>query len=480
MPSRSPSASRPAWRNRRWCTACRGYYHGASCGCAWSWGSPAASPPAGSAQDWAAPASWSQGPAPGWVATAQDRTWTAWSQDGTLSTATTAAWSGAQNRARSTSSGRRRERSLSRQRKPSEASLWGTWEQRELLTKLRAAEKACVAAGDSEGAIAVSAQCDTVTESMYEALPMHARIAHWEGRLAAQHEMVARLTELAALQLLKLNKTKSALNTAEGDLTTQERKLRELAEEQASWGPGTNLSVPEPNGGPDTWDGYVWDYHTMDWKWLQAAPPNAVTDPYLQEDMELKDNILLLLRQVHDHAPTSSAYALAQGIQLQSARHAARGAGVKSETGSAAPSPTASQASTVGYSPAQHPFRMPVAAAPAAAAAPSAAPSLQARAKALPRATGTLNAAMRRLVPAKRGGRTARTGRVGVASPARSVPGAVDIHKLRFGASELVIIDDGDMEADGEGYVGDLVNGPTAARPAAFPQAAGEAAAALA
>jgi hypothetical protein len=69
---------------------------------------------------------------------------------------------------------------------------------------------------------------------------------------------------------------------------------------------------------------------------------------------------------------------------------------------------------------------------------------------------------------------------VGVASPARSTSGAVDVQKLRFGASETVIIDDAAMEADGEGFVLDLINGPTGARPAAFPQAAVEAAAALA
>jgi hypothetical protein len=335
---------------------------------------------------------------------------------------------------------------------------------------------------------------------MYEALPMYARIEFWEGKVAAQHGVIARLTELAALQLLKLNKTKDERAAAEDDLATQQRKLRELAEEQASWGPGTDLAAPEVAGGAASWDGYVWDYHDMCWKWqddaqswpaalphaahVVADPQPAVTDPYLVVDAELQDHLLQFLGQVHEHAPHSRAWALAEGLQMQSSRHAALNARVKLESGAAAPSPTPSQVSTVAYS--QHPFKSPTAAAPvaagAAAAAPCrAAPSLQARAKGLPRATGTLNAAMRRLVPAKRGGHTVMR-RVGVASPARSSAGVVNVQKLQFGAAETVIIDDAamDADADGEGFVADLVDGPTGARPAAFPQAAGEAAAALA
>jgi hypothetical protein len=291
------------------------------------------------------------------------------------------AWSSAQGRARSTSSGRRRERSLSRQKKPSEAGLWGTWEQRELLAKLRAAEKACVAAGDSEGAAAVSAQCDAALESMYEALPMHARIAYWEGRHAAQLELISRLQELAALQHTKLGRTKVALLVAEQDLSTQERKISDLATEQASWGPGTDLAAQDPYGGGDTWDNYVWDYGSMSWVWDDQAPPRPAapqiadppavdSDPYLVADLELKDNLLALLSQVHAHAPSSNAWQLAEGLQRQTARLALQGARVKSEPGSAAPSPTASQASTLAYSPALSPFRDRAAPTAAAAAAP--------------------------------------------------------------------------------------------------------------
>jgi hypothetical protein len=57
---------------------------------------------------------------------------------------------------------------------------------------------------------------------------------------------------------------------------------------------------------------------------------------------------------------------------------------------------------------------------------------------------------------------------------------AVDLQKVRIGAAELVIIDDGDMSADGEGYVLDLLNAPLATHPAAFPHAAVEAAVARA
>ena len=212
-----------------------------------------------------------------------------------------------------------------------------------------------------------------------------------------------------------------------------------------------------------------------------AHRPAQVSDPYLQADLELKDNLLLLLQQVHEHAPTSNAWALAEGIQLQTSRLAAQGARVKLEPGSAAPTPTASQASTVRYSPAQHPFRAHAAAAPmvpftaapsGVAGAPTAAPSLQARAKAAPRPAG-------RLIPAKRGGRPVAR-RVGVASPARTTAVAVDLQKVRIGAAELVIIDDGDMSADGEGYVLDILNAPPATRPAAFPHAAVEAAVARA
>jgi hypothetical protein len=365
-----------------------------------------------------------------------------------------------------------------------------------LLAKLRAAEKACVAAGDSEGAAAVSAQCDAALETMYEALPMSARIAYWEGRHAAQRELISRLQELATLQHTKLGKTKAALHAAEQDLSTQERKLSELAAEQASWGPGTDLAARDPYGGGDTWDEYVWDDSTMAWVWSDQAPPRpaaqqpadppiAVSDPYLQADMELKDNLLVLLSQVHAHAPTSNAWQLAEGLQRQTARLALQGARVKSEPGSAAPPPTASQASTVPYSPAHTPFRareVAAAAAPAAplpaaplvaAGAPSTAPSLHARAKAVPRPAG-------RLIPAKRGGRPVTKPRVGVASPARTVVAAGDLQRVRVGAAEVVIIDDGDMSADGEGYVLDLVGAPPAAHAAAFPQAAEEAAAALA
>ena len=304
MPSRSPA--RASWRDRRWCATCRGYYTSAYCGCAWAaWRKEAAAAPSAAALGWEAPA--------------KERTWAAWSQTGASSSPPAAAWPGTQSRARSTSSGRRRERSLSRQKKPSEAGLWGTWEQRELLAKLRAAEKACVAAGDSEGAAAVSAQCDAALESMYEALPMHARIACWEGRHAAQLELISRLQELAALQHTKLGRTKAALLVAEQDLSTQERKISDLATEQASWGPGTDLAAQDPYGGGDTWDNYVWDYGSMSWVWDDQAlprpaapqiadPPAVDSDPYLVADMELKDNLLALLSQVHAHAPSSNAW----------------------------------------------------------------------------------------------------------------------------------------------------------------------------
>ena len=83
------------------------------------------------------------------------------------------------------------------------------------------------------------------------------------------------------------------------------------------------------------------------------------------------------------------------------------------------------------------------------------------------------------MIPAKRGGRPVAK-RVGVASPARTAVAAVDLQKVRIGAAEVVIIDDGEMSADGEGYIMDLVAAPLAAHAAAFPQAAVEAAAALA
>ena len=100
---------------------------------------------------------------------------------------------------------------------------------------------------------------------------------------------------------------------------------------------------------------------------------------------------------------------------------------------------------------------------------------------ALTKRDGSIHSGSEGFQPAKRGGHTVMR-RVGVASPARSSAGVVDVQKLRFGASETVIIDDAamDADADGEGFVADLINGPTGARPAAFPQAAGEAAAALA
>ena len=58
---------------------------------------------------------------------------------------------------------------------------------------------------------------------------------------------------------------------------------------------------------------------------------------------------------------------------------------------------------------------------------------------------------------------------------------AVDLQRVRVGAAEVVLIDEDEMSADGEeGYVLDLVGASPAAHAAAFPQAAVEAAAALA
>ena len=250
MPSRSPA--RKTWQARRWCTVCRSYYSSsASCGCGWSWGDHPANAAKGAAHAWSKEAShtWNKDAHP-------SATWH--SQSPTQATAASAShsapWSGSQARTRSTSSGRRRERSLSRQRKSSTAALGGSWEQREALEKLRAAARACSDAGDADGAAAVEAQVDAALEAMYEALPMAARIQHWENRRTAQVNLVDRLGELAALQTAKLAKTKATLLVAQDDLATHERKLAELAAEQAAWGPGTDLAASDPYGGGDTWD----------------------------------------------------------------------------------------------------------------------------------------------------------------------------------------------------------------------------------
>jgi hypothetical protein len=331
---------------------------------------------------------------------------------------------------------------------------------------------------------------------MYEALPMHARIAHWEGRAAAQTELLARLKELAALQQSKLAKTKAAVLAAEQELSTQQRKLSDLAAEQESWGPGTDLATQDPYGGAESWDNYVWCYDSMSYVWRDPAPPRpaaqqasvsaaAVSDPYLVADLELKDGLLTLLGQVHAHAPNSNAWRLAEGIQRQTARLALKDDRAKSEAGSAAPSPTASQASTLPYSPGPSPFQSRTTAAPAApAAAPVAAagtatpivtpaPSLHARAKAAPRPMG-------RLFPAKRGNRAAPKPRIGVASPARTVPATVDIHKVRVGAAEVVLIDDDENENEEDMVFGAMDVVQDGEHAAAFPQAAEEAAAGLA
>jgi hypothetical protein len=333
---------------------------------------------------------------------------------------------------------------------------------------------------------------------MYEALPMHARIAHWEGRAAAQAELLVRLKELAALQQSKLAKTKAAVLAAEEELSTQQRKLSDLAAEQASWGPGTDLAAHDPYGGGDYWDSYVWCYDSMTYVWRDPAPSRpaalhasaaaaAGSDAGLVADRELKDGLLTLLGQVHAHAPNSNAWRLAEEIQRQSARLALKDDGAKSEGGSAAPSPTASQASTVPYSQQPAPFNVRAAAAPAAPAPPAAAPalaagaatpivtpapSLHARAKAAPRAIG-------RLAPAKRGNRAAPRPRIGVASPARTMPATVDLHKVRLGAAEVVIIDEEENDEEEDAVDGAMDVGDGAAA-AAFPQAAEEAATGLA
>ena len=216
-----------------------------------------------------------------------------------------ASWPHSQARPRSTSSGRRRERSLSRQRKTPAAALWGSWEQREALDRLRAAAKACAAAGDSEGVTVVETQVEAVHEAMYEALPMAARIAHWEGRREAQLGLISRLEELATLQRAKLAKTRAAHGAAQQDLAMHERKLTELAAEQAeqpSWGPGSVRAAPGSHDPCDSWDGYAWDYSSMAWVWKAdgqsppaappAAPAIALTDPYHLSDLALKDNLM--------------------------------------------------------------------------------------------------------------------------------------------------------------------------------------------
>ena len=294
MASRSPA--RPSWRDRRWCTQCRAYFYGAYCGCAWSaWKTQKATASTGAALGWAAPAEdWAHG-------------------------SRTATWTATQGRGRSTSSGRRRERSLSRQKKPE--AIWGTWEQRERLAKLRAAEKACTAAGDSEGAASVAAQCDALVEDMYEALPMHARIAHWEARAAAQAGFLARLKELAALQQSKLTKTKAAVLAAEEELSTQQRKLSDLAAEQPRWGPITELAAHDPYGGGDSWDSYVWCYDSMSYVWRDSAPPRPAAlhapaaaaaggDAGLLADQELKNGLLQLLGKFMRMRPTPTLGAL--------------------------------------------------------------------------------------------------------------------------------------------------------------------------
>jgi hypothetical protein len=343
----------------------------------------------------------------------------------------------------------------------------------------------------------------TLTESIFDGLPMHAKKAHKTQCAAAQQAYVDKLQELEVLQRSKLTKTVAGITAAREDLAITLRQLADLEAEELSWGPSSSASLGGGYGagshGQDEWDSYVWDYSTMSWVWKTeeqpqhaappAAPALALTDPYLQSDQELSNNLLQLLSQVHAHAPSSNAWALAEGLQRQAARQSSQGAHrasaaraapcVKTEPVAAAPSPTASQASTVHYSPAHHPFRATAAAAPMASLpaalsgatpAPGPAPSLQARAKAAPapRPTG-------RLIPAKRGGRPVAK-RVGVASPARAAAAAVDLQKVRVGAAEVILIDDGDMSAD-EGFVAGLLAAP---RAAAFPQAAVEAAPALA
>ena len=116
---------------------------------------------------------------------------------------------------------------------------------------MRAAAKACSTAGDTEGLIAIETQIQAQSETMYEALPMAARIAHWEGRREAQVALIGKLEELSVLQQAKLAKTTAAMEAAVQELATQERKLTELAAEQSSWGPGSDLAAPGTCGRPD-------------------------------------------------------------------------------------------------------------------------------------------------------------------------------------------------------------------------------------
>ena len=124
------------------------------------------------------------------------------------------------------------------------------------LDSMRTAAKACTDAGDSEGVIAIETQIQAQLESMYEALPMAARIAHWEGRCEAQVVLIGKLEELTTLQQAKkLVKTRTALAAAAQELATQERKLTELAAEQSSWGSGFDLAAPVAGDSCDSWDG---------------------------------------------------------------------------------------------------------------------------------------------------------------------------------------------------------------------------------
>jgi hypothetical protein len=87
---------------------------------------------------------------------------------------------------------------------------------------------------------------------------------------------------------------------------------------------------------------------------------------------------------------------------------------------------------------------------------------------------------MGRLFPAKRGNRAAPKPRIGVASPARTVPATVDIHKVRVGAAEVVLIDDDENENEEDMVFGAMDVVQDGEQAAAFPQAAEEAAAGLA
>ena len=285
------------------------------------------------------------------------------------------------SRTRSTSSARRRRRkgTSAGTGGPQQGWLPGSWEQQQVVLRLREASAALrKAGGDAEQVQAVEQQLQLAEEMLWDAQPAAARLEHHRKCTAALEHYCSELVKLQDLQRTKLARTLERLTKAREDWAIARRKVQDLEDQ------GT--AEPMDATGADGWDEHwYWDYDHDEWSWDPnrqdrkqlpppppppgqryriSTPPVAVTaDPYgdpvhTEEDAwasdgDLADSLVKFLAEVHGAAQTASP-AAAQTASLLAAAVAGRAKGrtlVSVKSDPATPLRSASQTSTVPYSP---------------------------------------------------------------------------------------------------------------------------------